>query len=385
MNEQDKNLALLPSGFADLLPPDAAQEAEAVAVLMGKLQQFGYERVKPPLVEFEDSLFATGPGAALTEETFRLMDPASHRMMGLRSDITAQIARIASSRMAQEERPLRLMYANDVLRTRGSGQRTERQFCQVGGEIIGPDLDEADVEICTVALSGLAALDITNVTLDLSLPRFVENILSRFSVADENKDLIRQALFDKDVERLQALEGDVSEVLVELLQAAGPVERAVEVLESMNLSQEIKQDLDKLRRVCQGVKKAVKELGLKNVLVSVDPVEVKELQYYQGIAFSLFAEGVREEIGGGGRYNVVFGESDRLETASGFTLYMNVVRKAMSKPVPQDTVFVPTDENWNVISSLQDDGWIVVRGTGQDENCGRCTHEYKDGKVQKIG
>ena len=111
MSETDTHPALLPGGFADLLPSEAEQEARAITVLMETFASFGYARVKPPLVEFEDSLLAPGPGAALAHDTFRLMDPLSHRMMGIRSDMTPQIARIASSRLTKEVRPLRLARA----------------------------------------------------------------------------------------------------------------------------------------------------------------------------------------------------------------------------------------------------------------------------------
>ena len=120
MKDLSQNNALLPSGFEDLLPPQAEAEYAAIATLMGVFRGFGYARVKPPLAEFEESLLAPGPGAALTQETFRVMDSDTHRMMGLRSDITAQIARIALSRLSEEKRPLRLTYANDVIRTRAS-------------------------------------------------------------------------------------------------------------------------------------------------------------------------------------------------------------------------------------------------------------------------
>ena len=85
MTEDLPNPALLPAGFADLLPPDAAREAALVEAMMTAFAQHGYERVKPPLLEFEDSLL-TGSGAAVADQTFRLMDPVSQRMMGLRAD-----------------------------------------------------------------------------------------------------------------------------------------------------------------------------------------------------------------------------------------------------------------------------------------------------------
>src|ERR1700712_5893342 len=99
------NPALLPAGLRDLLPPEAETEAAAVETLMDAFAAHGYQRVKPPLLEFEDTLLA-GSGSAMAEQTFRLMDPESQRMMGLRADTTPQVARIATTRLANPPRPL---------------------------------------------------------------------------------------------------------------------------------------------------------------------------------------------------------------------------------------------------------------------------------------
>src|SRR5689334_12708522 len=128
--------ALLPAGLRDLLPSEAETEAAAVDALMEVFAAHRYERVKPPLLEFEDSLLA-GSGAAVAEQTFRLMDPVSQRMMGLRADTTPQVARIAATRLGLEVRPLRLCYAGQVLRVRGSQLAPERQMAQAGIELIG--------------------------------------------------------------------------------------------------------------------------------------------------------------------------------------------------------------------------------------------------------
>ena len=98
--------ALLPAGFQDVLPPQAAQEAAAIERLIACFAGHGYERVKPPLLEFEETILA-GAGAAVAQQTFRLMDPVSQRMMGLRADMTPQVARIAATRLGQTPRPRR--------------------------------------------------------------------------------------------------------------------------------------------------------------------------------------------------------------------------------------------------------------------------------------
>ena len=103
---------------------------------MATLAAHGYERVKPPLVEFEETLLS-GAGAAMATATFRTMDPGSQRMIGVRADMTPQIARIAATRLGNAARPLRLSYAGQVLRVKGSEIRPERQIGQVGAELIG--------------------------------------------------------------------------------------------------------------------------------------------------------------------------------------------------------------------------------------------------------
>ena len=129
--------ALLPAGLRDLLPPDAETEASAVEALMDVFAAHGYQRVKPPLLEFEDSLLA-GSGSAVAEQTFRLMDPDSQRMMGLRADTTPQVARIATTRLANAPRPLRLSYAGQCLRVRGSQIAPDRQIASGGDRIDRP-------------------------------------------------------------------------------------------------------------------------------------------------------------------------------------------------------------------------------------------------------
>ncbi len=140
--------SLLPNGLLDLLPPQAENEARTIDLFMQSFAAFGYRRVKPPLVEFEESLLGAGPGQSLAPQTFRMMDPVSGRMMGVRADVTAQIARIATSRLGDEPRPLRLSYAADVLRVNGTQLRPERQFCQVGCEMIGVDSVVSDGSPC---------------------------------------------------------------------------------------------------------------------------------------------------------------------------------------------------------------------------------------------
>ncbi|MCB9983501.1 MAG: ATP phosphoribosyltransferase regulatory subunit [Rhodospirillales bacterium] len=335
MNSASQNNALLPSGFEDLLPPQAEVEYDAIARLMAVFRSFGYARVKPPIAEFEESLLAPGPGAALASETFRVMDPVTHRMMGLRSDITAQIARIALTRLGDEPRPLRLTYANDVIRTKGSQARTQRQFTQVGCEMIGRDDVDSDVEICVVALKGLAALGIENVTIDFAVPGIIEDIFAATRQDERGIDGLRHRL-------------------------AGGADKAFAALDDIQLGADSKLCVARLKGVVDGLNSALAALGLGGVRVTIDPLETKGFEYKNDLAFALFAEGQRGELGRGGRYDIYEGEQAK-ESAAGFTLYMDTLRQGLKVQSGAEVKLVSCDTDWAEIKKLQDDGFIVVR------------------------
>jgi ATP phosphoribosyltransferase regulatory subunit len=195
---------LLPAGFTDLLPPEAEHEAALVEALMESFARHGYERVKPPLLEFEESLLA-GSGAAVADQTFRLMDPVSQRMMGLRADTTPQVSRIAATRLGAAARPLRLCYAGQVLRVRGSELSPERQLPQAGIELIGGAAPEADAEVALVAAEALVHAGIGDVTLDVTLPRLAHALIEAASIEEPLASRLARALDRKDVAAVAAL------------------------------------------------------------------------------------------------------------------------------------------------------------------------------------
>src|SRR5580704_17108859 len=199
--------ALLPTGLYDLLPPLAEREAEVTARLMAVLTSHGYERVKPPLVEFEETLLS-GAGAAMSSESFRTMDPTSHRMVAVRADMTPQVSRIAATRLGHRPRPLRLSYAGQVLRVRGSEVRPERQFGQAGAELIGAEGPAADVEVIAVASEALAAVGAPNLSVDITMPTLVPAIAEAFDITGERAAALRAALDHKDVSTVAALPGE---------------------------------------------------------------------------------------------------------------------------------------------------------------------------------
>ncbi len=352
------NPNLLPSGLSDLLAPEADAEAQAIHSLMQVFKRFGYARVKPPLIEFEDSLLAPGPGAALARQTFRLMDPVSQRMMGLRADTTAQIARIANSRLAGEERPLRLSYAADVLRVNGSQIRPARQFAQVGCEMIGAKTPQGDAEVALISLFALNEIGIKNLTIDLTAPMPVPHLLDQFGISDVQKEKIISALANRDKEALNALDLSVVPFLTTLLEASGKAEDAFEKLGTKEFKASAQKDIEDLKSSYESLKEGLAAFDL-NAQITVDFVEHRGLDYETGVSFSLYSKDVRGELGNGGRYSLQ--EDAKDESATGFTLYMDSLLPVLKNPETPETKTLPADASWEDVRTAQEDGFNVIR------------------------
>ncbi|MDB2682936.1 ATP phosphoribosyltransferase regulatory subunit [Alphaproteobacteria bacterium] len=379
--EYDKSKALLPSGFEDQLPDMAEREAATVGALMENFACFGYRRIKPPLLEFEESLFASGPGEVLQDRSFRVMDPISHRMMGLRPDITAQIARISSSRLANEERPLRLMYANDSFRTKAGQNRSVRQFCQVGFEILGADSLEADIEVCVVSLKALYDLGVRDLTLDLAIPGLVDFVLDHHKVSKADKDKLREILNVRNVSALRSYDKKIAQALYVLMGLTGEAEEVLKVLSKIDLPKEAKRLVLDVRRVLEGVQAALVDLGLDDIQITIDPVEYRGFSYHTGVSMSVFVAGAVQEVGRGGRYNICDPVTGQLETATGFSFYMDLLRDFAEFSENSKTVFVDEAVKWSDIKALQKEGWVVTRGLGQNEDSDPSKYVYENGKV----
>ena len=357
-NDNDHR-GLLPAGLADLLPPDAAREARAVDVAIERFAAFGYERVKPPLVEFEESLLG-GPGAALGPQTFRLMDPVSQRMMGVRPDMTVQVARIAVTRLKHEPRPLRLSYGGNVIRVRGSALKPERQFAQVGSELIGVDSAEADAEAVLLAVDALRAIGVAELSVDLNLPTLVAAVGAGLKLPAETQRRVRRVLDRKDEGGIAKLLGDnkkAADLFIGLLRAAGPAEHGIAKMTALKLPAAAAAEAARLAEVVKLVRSADEDLPM-----TVDPVEYRGLEYQTGVSFSVFGLVGRQELARGGRYSAGYPEDGVSEPATGFTLYMDAVLSA-SEPAPdRPRLYLPPGTPWREAATWQARGYAVVRG-----------------------
>lgn len=358
----NKQTALLPNGLLDLLPPHAEAESHVIETFMKSFAAFGYARVKPPLVEFEESLLGEGPGQALSRQTFRMMDPVSQRMMGVRADATAQIARIATSRLGDSKRPLRLSYAADVLRVNGTQLRPERQFCQVGCELIGADGIMADVESPLIALIALASAGIGQLSVDLTVPTLTDHLFDALGTPLEKREAFESLIEKRDRDAALAAGGEEGRVIAALMDVEGGETRALDKIAGLRLPGKAQADADHLAQAARELRAALDIYGLSHVQITLDPLERRGFEYQTGLSFTLFAHGARGELGRGGRYDITRG-GKALETATGFTLYMDTILRVappQEHPPAQD---IAADAGWAEVKALQDKGLNVTRRT----------------------
>jgi ATP phosphoribosyltransferase regulatory subunit len=380
--------ALLPAGFQDVLPPQAAQEAAVIERLIACFFGHGYERVKPPLLEFEETILA-GTGAAVAQQTFRLMDPVSQRMMGLRADMTPQVARIAATRLHKAPRPLRLCYGGQVLRIKGGQLRPERQFAQVGAELIGAASERADAEVVLLAAEALGAIGIAGLSIDLNLPPLVGAMATDLGIDATRLAALRQALDRKDAAAVSEIAGPSAANFQDLLRAAGPAEAALSVLKDMDLGGVAAAEVARLTRVIALIQVAAPGLNL-----TVDPAERRGFEYQTGISFILFARGVRGELGRGGRYATDPPAGPDPESATGFTLFMDSVQRALPEPAPPRRLYLPSDCPPARGDELRGDGWITLAGLDPTADSAAdsiaearrlaCSHALIDGAITAL-
>jgi ATP phosphoribosyltransferase regulatory subunit len=370
------NPALLPAGLRDLLPPEAETEAAAVGALMDAFAAHGYQRVKPPLLEFEDTALA-GSGAAVAEQAFRLMDPESHRMMALRADMTPQAARIATTRLAHAPRPLRLSYAGQCLRVSGNHLVPDRQLAQAGIELIGPDSPAADAEIVVVGAEALTAMGLPRLSFDLTLPPLVSTLLEETGFPAVARGALARALDRKDAASVAQHGGNLAGTLTDLLLAAGPADRALAALEAAPLTPRARALAERLAATIAAIRARMPDLKL-----TVDPVEFRGFRYHTGVCMTVYAPGRHEELGRGGRY--ICGE---WEPATGLTLYPDAVLRAAPPRSPRPRVYVPAGLDGAAVRSA---GFATVAGLEPVDDPAAearrldCTHMLRDGSAVPL-
>ncbi len=387
---EDESFALLPEGLRDVLPPEAGHSFDVVHRLRTRFATYGYHWVEPPLLEFEDSLLA-GTGVNMSGDTFRLMDPVSQRMLGVRADITVQIARIATTRLAGTARPLRLAYAGNVLRVKGKQFRPERQFTQIGAELIGVGEAAADVEAVTMAVDALSRLGISRINVDLTLPTLVPAIIAPLDAPAPPVAALMSALDRKDdaaVEATAAYLGGGGDLILALLRAGGKADSALEALGAIDLPDVARLEADRLAGITRDLMRARPAVNF-----TLDFVENRGLEYHSGVSFTIFSAGVRGELGLGGRYLAGRKRDSRpQEPATGFTLYLAPILRALPEPAELEAIYLPFGTSQETAASLRAAGHAAVMALAKEPDNDvaaearrlECNSIWQDGKIVSV-
>ncbi|WP_454886429.1 ATP phosphoribosyltransferase regulatory subunit [Sphingomonas oryzagri] len=364
--------SLLPEGLRDRLPPEAEALGRVRGAVLTTTELNGYARVEPPLAEFETTLLGRLKSSRGTD-LLRVIDPISQRTLALRPDITAQVGRIAATRLAHRPRPLRLCYAGQVLKVRGTQLRPEREMCQAGAEIVGTDAVPAVIEAIRVALDALAAAGATGLSVDLTLPDLVP-LLAAGPMPVADVDAVIQELDGKDAGALAALGASA---YLPLIEAAGPVEAAIARLSAIDSGGVLASRLDGARAIAQAI-------GTR-ATVTLDPTERHGFEYQSWIGFSVFVDGVRGEVGRGGSYSIVHSDGHE-EPAVGFSLYLDPIVEAGVAPLGRDRVFLPLGTEPRVAPMIHAQGHATVAALSDvdDATALGCTHVWAGGALQPI-
>ena len=368
---------LLPAGLSDILYPKAQFQAKKIENLLDVFSNYGYLRVKPPLVEYEDSLLSDGPGTVLKDSTFRIMDPLSQKMMALRSDVTAQISRIASTRLSHLARPLRLSYSGDILRVKGDSFNMERQKTQVGAELIGPKSEVIDAEIMLVCVKALKSINIDNLTIDINLPFLRKYLLT--GISPSLKHTINQYIDIKDKQSLKKLKFENLNIISELMDVFGDHLNVIKYLQELKSKGILVDIIDHYLTVIDIVRK-----NDKSIKLSIDPLENRGFKYHTGITFTIFSDKLKGEIAKGGSYNISTGE-----TATGCTVYTEKVYPNLMLNLDKDLVYIPY-LNMKDADDIIKKGYRIVFGSVSSSEFEKeasemnCKYIWKDNTILKL-
>ncbi len=369
---QDTDRDLLPEGLEDRLPPSAAAAAHVARSVLDVMDLHGYDRVQPPTIEFEKSLASRMAGIS-PRRMFRFVDPASLRMMALRSDITPQIGRIAATSLAGTRRPLRLCYAGQVLTIKGDGLNPTREQLQIGCELIGSDSVEAAGEAVAVAIEALRVAGATAVSVDFTLPDLVDRLAeTALPLAPESIEAVRRELDAKDAGGLVAAGGGD---YLPLLTAIGPFDEAIERLAAIDAGGALASRIAGLRAIAARVSGKAR--------LTLDPSERHGFEYQSWFGFTLYADGIAGALGRGGTYKILGND----EAATGFSLYPDHLIDALAKAEAlRDTLFLPLGHDAQAAERLRAIGWRTVAALGAADDAAAlgCTHSLEGGETVAI-
>lgn len=347
---------VLPDHIADVLPSEARHIEELRRGLLDTARSYGYELVMPPMLEYLESLL-TGTGEALALQTSKLIDQLSGRTMGLRADMTQQVARI-DAHLLNRKGVTRLCYCGPVVHARPDRPRATREPFQFGAELYGHEGLEADLEALHLALDCLKGAGVKDIIVDLADVRIVRSLLAGVMVDEQVLRNVHAALASKDATELAALTTNFPEAsregLMALLQLYGGMEVLDKAEKVLERTAGVRDVLSHLRWLVQ---------RLDGVKVSFDLADLRGYSYYSGTRFAIYVPGGSDALVRGGRYDEVGAVFGRNRPAAGFSLDIKQLVAVVPERPLKAAIRAPWGDDEQVaaaISALRQQGETVV-------------------------
>jgi ATP phosphoribosyltransferase regulatory subunit len=348
---------LLPENVADVLPSEARKTEELRRALLDNFRSYGYELVEPPMLEYLESLMPVQDDE-LDLRMFKLIDQLSGRTMGVRADMTTQVARI-DAHLLNRPGVTRLCYAGNVLHTRPSGFHATREPLQIGAEIYGHSGLEADIEIQSLALASLKLAGLTEVTLDLSHAGILNAIIDGDPAATRCRTALIALLRTKDMPALHVLAQTFGGVTRDAVMALSGLHGDAAVLALAR---------DRLPRT-PAIQSALAELeqlakSAGHVRVNVDLADLSGYQYESGVTFALYVPGLPNAVARGGRYDEVGEAFGRARPATGFSMDLREIARLLPSAAPVPAIRAPWGQESalrELIAELRRTGEIVIQ------------------------
>ncbi len=354
---------LLPDGIEEVLPDEARHLESLRCRLLDLFACWGYELVIPPFIDYLDSLLI-GSGRDLDLQTFKLTDQLSGEMLGIRSDMTPQVARIDAHHLKREW-PTRLCYVGTILHTRGDPLEKSRSPMQIGAEIYGHAGKESDLEVIGLMLEMLEQCGLSNAHLDLGHVG-IYRALSKQAALTEAQET---ALFDV----LQRKANPELEVLLATLDLSASTRAMLSALPDLNgdfsvldraqtvfadADTEVKLALADLRATAEKLCSRFPDLPM-----SFDLAELRGYHYHTGVVFTAFVPSVGREIARGGRYDNIGAAFGQARPATGFSADLKLLTnlsKVTMTPERKPLIFAPFVEDQGLESKIR-----ALRASGQ--------------------
>jgi ATP phosphoribosyltransferase regulatory subunit len=310
---------LLPEFIEDILPAEAMRIEQLRRRILDLFFEQKYELVMPPLLEYTDSLL-TGTGHDLELRTFKVVDQLSGRMMGVRADITPQVARI-DAHLLNRKGVTRLCYCGSVLHTRPAGPAATREPIQIGAELYGEAGVEADVEILQLLCQALELAGVRNPRIDIGHVAVFRAIAHTAAVSSELEAQLFEALQKKDLPSLKELTKNLDAKTRDALLLLPNLYGSAEVLDvaekKLPKIAELTRALGTLRRLARASK----------IPASFDLAELRGYHYHSGVVFDAYCDSVSGSVARGGRYDEVGKAFGRARPATGFSIDLRSIAK----------------------------------------------------------